>query len=70
MIQDHHIGMTKWLEVLLWYRGAPHQTKAALMLYEAIENADPCLLHENAEWFQVFTERDKHIHSFMHPDGE
>jgi hypothetical protein len=70
MIQDHQIGMTKWLEVLLYFRGEKHQTEAALLLYQAIEQVDPCLLHENAEWFRLFTTRDKLVHSFMHPEGE
>jgi hypothetical protein len=56
--------------VLLYFRGEKHQTEAALLLYQAIEQVDPCLLHENAEWFRLFTTREKLVHSFMHPDGE
>ena len=70
MIQDHYIGMTKWLEVWLYFRGERHQTEAAIQLYEAIEKADPCLLHENAEWFRHFTKREKLVKSFMHCEGE
>jgi hypothetical protein len=31
---------------------------------------DPCLLHENAEWFRLFTTREKLVKSFMNPEGE
>ena len=70
MIQDHQIGMTKWLEVLLDFRGERHQTEAALLLYEAIEQVDPCLLDQNADWFRLFTTREKLVKSFMNCEGE
>jgi hypothetical protein len=70
MIQDHQIGMTKWLEVLLYFRGEKHQTEAAILLYRALEQADVCLLNENAEWFRMFTTREKLVKSFMNPEGE
>jgi len=70
MIQDHFIGMTKWVECWHYFRSERHQTEAVIALYEAIERSDPCLLHENAEWFQLFTKREKLVKSFMHPEGE
>lgn len=70
MIQDNRISRQKFLEVLLWYRSAPHQIRAAQLLYEAIAQADPCLLDQNAEWFRTFQQREKLVKDFMHTEGE
>jgi len=70
MIDDNRISETKWLEVLLWFRSAPHQVRAAIMLYDAISKSDPCLLDSNAEWFRCFCERDKLVKSALHSEGE
>jgi len=69
-MEEKRISFQTWLEAWYWYRGAPHQQDAAAKLYAAIWQSDPALLHENAEWFQRYRDRDKLVHSFAHPEGE
>ena len=71
-IRDHQISSDTWLNVLLYYRGADHQKQAALALLHAIRELPgaECLLHENAEWLEIYRSRDKLVHSFLCPDGQ
>jgi hypothetical protein len=72
MIQDQMISADTWLNVLLYYRGAPHQKQAALALFRAIRELPgaACILSEHAEWLEIYRSRDKLVHSFMFPDGQ
>ena len=71
-IRDHQISSDTWLDVLLYYRGADHQKQAALALFHAIRElpGSECLLHENAEWLEIYHSRDKLCRSFMNPEGQ
>ena len=70
MIEDHRISFETWMAAWYWYRNAPHQQDAIAKLYVAIWESDPALLHENAEWFLRYRDRDKLVHSAMFTDGE
>ena len=72
MIQDQMISADAWLNVLLYYRGAPHQQQAALQLFNAIRelHGGACILNEHAEWLATYRSRDKLVHSAMHPEGQ
>jgi hypothetical protein len=69
-IEEGRISFQTWLDAWYWYRNAPHQVDAVNLLFEAIWKSDPALLHENAEWFQRYRDRDKLVHSAMFPDGQ
>jgi len=69
-IEDGRISFKTWMETWYWYRNAPNQQDAIAKLYVAIWESDPALLHENAEWFRRFCERDKLAKSAMHSEGE
>lgn len=69
-MEEGRISPETWRAAWYWYRDAPHQVDAVNKLYVAIWEADPCLLSEHSEWFQRYRNRDKLVHSFLHPDGE
>jgi hypothetical protein len=72
MLNDKRISLKRWRDAWYWYRNAPHQQDAVNQLYAHIYElpGGACLLHEDAEWFQRFSKRDKLIQDFMHPEGE
>lgn len=69
-MEEGRISFETWMDAWYWYRGAPHQQDAIAKLYVAIWDSDPALLHENAEWFQRYRDRDKLVHSAMFTDGQ
>ena len=70
VIDDHLISEQTWLDAWYWFRNAPHQRDAALKLYQAIKEADPCLLHQGAEWLADYRSRTRLVHSAMYTEGE
>jgi hypothetical protein len=69
-MEEGRISPETWRAAWHWYRGAPHQVEAVDLLFEAIWGSDPALLHENAEWFRRYRDRDKLVKSFLYPEGE
>jgi hypothetical protein len=56
-MEDGLITPQKWRDCWRWYRAEQQQQEGINLLYEHIKAADPALLHESAEWLQVFRSR-------------
>ena len=54
MIQEIQFSDERWLQFWGNYKGQPHQKKGVLKLKQHIQQVDPCLLTESAEWAQDF----------------
>lgn len=53
-MEDGLITPQKWRDCWRWYRAEQQQQEGINLLYEHIKAVDPALLHESAEWLQVF----------------
>ena len=53
-MEDGLITPQKWRDCWRWYRAEPQQQEGINLLYQHIKAVDPALLHESAEWLQVF----------------
>lgn len=54
---DLGITQRKWLDVWRYFEDLPHQRKAVEMLFDHINQADPSLLVEQAEWLEEYRNR-------------
>lgn len=53
-IADVQLTPAHWLQVLASYKGLPGQQAGALQLQQAINQADPTLLTDNAAWLTAY----------------
>ncbi len=54
VIDDVQLSDERWLQFWRSYRGLPHQNKALALLRQHINQADPGLLTEGAEWVDLW----------------
>ena len=53
-IKDVQFTPERWLQFWDNYKGLDHQTAAITKLFHHINEADPCLLTESADWVEVW----------------
>jgi hypothetical protein len=72
MIKDILMSRQTWRDAWFWYRHAPNQQAAIDKFFDHVAElpGGPCLLTENAEWFQDYRAQTKLVHSAMYPEGE
>ena len=58
-MSDHLLSVEEFKNFFRYYKGTPEQVDALNHLYVAINDADPCLLHEGAEWIKLYREKPK-----------
>lgn len=58
MITDVQLTDSRWLEFWANYRGLPHQKLAVALLRQHINQADPGLLSESAEWVGLWRQAE------------
>lgn len=63
-IHDGLITPQKWRDCWRWFRGEVHQQEAINLLYEHIKAADPALLHQSAEWLELFCSKPLAEHEY------
>ena len=56
---EHLLAPAEFRNFFTFYKGTPEQVEAVNNLYVAINSADPCLLHDNAEWVRQYREHPK-----------